>query len=373
MTRQPSTSALALRRYRAILICAALLTHVGWAGAEPPSAAPVTQPQGDSRPLFSLATGLGPLEYVPGRGLRVGDTGLSLGGYTSLNVERPDGGPGDAALDELSLFIVWNPVPRLHLFSELEGEDLLHVDDQGRSGTGQADFILERLYGNFALSDRFNLRLGQFLTPVGRWNLIHAQPLVWTTSRPLSTLLAFDTHTTGGMVYGTVVPQQPALTYAVYGQFFDSLDRPRDDTPKQSRSAGLRLDYALRSQISVGGSYVTWRDHGEWDHVIGIDADWHNPHLELLSEAVVTAPEGSRSQQWGLYVQAAVPLGGNIYLIGRYEHFAQRAPQPEINLLVPAFAYRPVPYAVFKLEYLFAGQFTTTSPPGLHSAFALLF
>ena len=61
------------------------------------------------------------------------------------------------------------------------------------------------------------------------------------------------------------------------------------------------------------------------------------------------------------------------YLVGRYEHFDQRPPQPEVNLMVAGVAYKPVPYVVLKAEYLFADHPAEESPPGARASFAILF
>ena len=133
--------------------------------------------------MLDLPSPIGRLTYTPGRGVHVGDTGVTLGGYSNLNLSRDDGGPGLLSLDDLSLFFVWDPHPRFHLFSELEFEDLVQVDDHGHVATDVWTFTAERLFADVALTDRLSLRVGKFLTPVGRWNVIHAQPLVWTTTR----------------------------------------------------------------------------------------------------------------------------------------------------------------------------------------------
>jgi hypothetical protein len=43
---------------------------------------------------------------------------------------------------------------------------------------------VERLYLDYLHSDALATRLGKHLTPIGRWNLRHADPLVWTATRP---------------------------------------------------------------------------------------------------------------------------------------------------------------------------------------------
>ncbi len=81
---------------------------------------------------------------------------------------------------------------------------------------------LERLYADVYLAPAATLRLGKFLTPIGRWNLIHADPLMWTTSRPLVTFQPFATDTTGGMLYGSVHPLGKALEGAATNELMAS-------------------------------------------------------------------------------------------------------------------------------------------------------
>ncbi|MFX6815264.1 hypothetical protein ABTH42_18965, partial [Acinetobacter baumannii] len=88
---------------------------------------------------------------------------------------------------------------------------------QRRTAPDGAHLDLERIYVDWAQADELKFRFGKFLTPVGRWNLIHAQPLVWTTSRPLTTEAAFPTNATGGMVFGTLSSIGQGLDYSVYG------------------------------------------------------------------------------------------------------------------------------------------------------------
>ena len=50
-------------------------------------------------PIFSLDGPFGPIEYRAGRGLHLGRTGLNIGGFSTAEVEREQGEPGDFALD----------------------------------------------------------------------------------------------------------------------------------------------------------------------------------------------------------------------------------------------------------------------------------
>jgi hypothetical protein len=352
----------AVKRIRGTLAAVLLLV-----GTAPAVAGPV-----DDTPVLSLPTAIGAVDYTPGRGLRVGDTGLTIGGYTNLNVTRDEGGPARFSFDDLSFFVTWDPIARLHLFSELEFEDLVDIDDHGRQDTTDRRFTAERLYGDFTLADWLNLRIGKFLTPVGRWNVIHAQPLVWTTSRPLVTELPFDPHTTGAMLFGSLFPGAGALTYQLYGQFTDQFDAVPTFQPAE-RSGGARLEYE-RGDWSIGGSYLRFSDRptGHWRHLTGVDGLWRRERFELMGEATYEEPTDGPGRQWGLYLQAVEEVFPRVYLVERYEHFEVSGSQAA-NLFVPGLAFKPVPYIVLKGEYLIADHRVEESPPGFKASFAILF
>jgi hypothetical protein len=321
-------------------------------------------------PVFELPSPVGTMGYTPGRGLRVGETGLTLGGYTNLNLTRPDGGPATFSLDDLSFFVTWDPTPRIHLFSELELEDLVDVDDQGHRGS--YTYTTERLYGDLELSDSLGLRVGKFLTPVGRWNVIHAQPLVWTTSRPLVTEVPFDPHTTGAMLSGSLFRDQSGLTWAVYGQATDQFDRAPTAQPAD-RSGGGRLEYTAGGGWSVGGSYLAFESAGLWHHLTGLDLLWRRDRLEVMGEATAVEATRGPGPQWGLYLQAVERVLPRLYLVGRYEHFDAAIGTPDVNLGVLGLAFKPTSYVVVKGEYLFADHRAEESPPGFRISLAILF
>src|SRR6185503_7234261 len=225
----------------------------------------------------------GGLVYTPGRGLHLDGTGITLGGDVSVNLVRDEGGPARLEFEELALFVSWDPLQRLHFFAELEGEDLVSVDDHGHGGTIEAHFAVERLYGDLALRDWLNLRVGKFLTPIGRWNVIHAPPLVWTTSRPLVTVRPFDPHTTGAMAFGSLYPENTTVTYQLFGQFTEQLG-PEHTPQRADHSVGGRLEWSGGPGWSVGGTYVAFERGPDWRHLTGADVLLTRGPFELMGE-----------------------------------------------------------------------------------------
>ena len=363
--RETARTLRAARTCGAVLAAVVLLNRASpVAAAEPYPPSPATD-----TPILSAPTPAGDVRYTPGRGLHVGDTGLTLGGYVAADLTRDEGGPTTFRVEDQGLFFIWDPTSRLHFFSELD------VVDQDEPGGPRRTFVTPRLYGDVAALDWLNLRVGKFLTPIGRWNLIYARPLVWTTSRPLVTELPFDPFTTGGMLFGSLFPRGGMVTYSLYGQFTDQFDAEPGAQPVD-RSVGGRLEYASLGGWSVGGSYLAFTEAGRWRHLTGLDTLWQRGRFELMGEFAfqepVHDPVGDSGRQWGLYLQAVQEVLPKIYLVERYEHFDQ-APEPAVNIGVLGLAYKPWPFVVLKGEYLFADRRAEESPPGVKSSFTLLF
>src|SRR5262249_26876861 len=143
-------------------------------------------------------------------------------------------------------------------------------------GSRSDPFEVERLYADIYFSDMANVRLGKFLTPIGRWNLIHADPLVWTTSRPLVTFQPFSSDTTGGMLYGTVSPLGKDLEYSLYAEVTDELNPDPAEQPF-TEAVGLHLVSHLTGTTQLGVSYANFEREKEWQErhdLFGMDFLW---------------------------------------------------------------------------------------------------
>jgi len=118
--------------------------------------------------------------------------GFHLGGYTSMDARLPRTETSQLKLNQVSMILTWDQGTRVKFFGELELEDPLAYDHHQGINTKQSYLDLERFYFDYNLNEKANVRLGRFLTPVGRWNQLHAPPLVWTASRPLVTTRFFS-------------------------------------------------------------------------------------------------------------------------------------------------------------------------------------
>lgn len=369
------------KRWRAVAAACALLLAAAPTLADEPRAPELPRPE--QAPLLITPTAIGAIEYRPGRGLKIGDSGLTLGGFSTIAMSRFEGDHARLRLDDLDLFVFFDPTAYLHLFADIGFDRLIELDEDGHEDSSGAEVSVERLYGDLSVSDRLNVRFGKFLTPVGRWNQVPAEPLVWTTSRPLVTARPFDEHVSGAALWGSVFPSRGSLTYTVYGQFLDDFaerthgpSETFDLTERQSPAqdgAGARLDFSTFRSWSVGTSVFSFARHGEWNHLAGVDGLWQGERVEVSGELLAGRGDPDGHRIVGLYVQPVVELASEVHAIARYEYYDPGAHEPPLHLFDVGVAWRPLPLLILKADYLFANRRSNVDPAGLRASVSLLF
>jgi hypothetical protein len=318
---------------------------------------------------------LSDVDYRLGSGLRVPALGLTVGGYATVGYQKLRDAPGRAALDDLSLSIWWESAGRWKVFSEFDWENSL---SSRPAYTGDQDryLALERFYVDYAVNEVTTLRAGKFLTPIGRWNLIHASPLVWTTSRPLVTTQAFPTNVTGLMISGTVQWAGSAIDYSVYGSDGDEV-RPNPALDTFHEAVGLRVVLPLPESSQLGFSYVSFEQARAADvrkELYGFDFLWTRNRFEVSAEAVyrVLRDPGVRNEGGG-FVQVVAPLAEHLFAVGRYELYRMSQQTSPTTLWVTGLSYRVNPAVVLKAEWVGSRHNNIGAPQGFLSSISVLF
>jgi hypothetical protein len=315
----------------------------------------------------------GPLEYWPGRGLRISPAGLVIGGFTNLKAEETVASGAEFALDTLNVFLIFDYFSRFRAVAELELDDIF-VATRDATGTQDFAFDVRRLFGDLTLHDALTLRAGTYLTPVGYWNLILAPPLTWTTEAPLIVEQTFfEPTTTGAMLFGSTALARGQLGYSLFSQFLHPLeDDPDLDPPDYT--AGLRLTYDRGPAWSLGATYQGADQGGAWSQLGAFNVLWEHRRGEILSELYVQGGEDLSSVQWGTYVQGVLAVYEPFFLVGRYEHYAPPTPARELNLFTLGEGVRPLPFMALKAEYRFADHFfEDESLEGFFASFTTFF
>lgn len=324
--------------------------------------------------------------YEFGRGLALPALNLELRGYSTVHVEDLEGEGAKTEWHDLSLFAIWTPAPGWQLFSEIEGEDLV-ADDHRGVNSGDATVQIERLYLDHAVSPRASVRAGRFLTPFGRWNQIHADPLVWTVTRPLVTVITVPDHATGLMVFGSVPFTRDSIEYSAYVDASDEIDPHHGHAPFEDyRLPGLSndMEHAVGGQLryhflderaQIGVSYATFRvERGRGHHhAVGVDGiyTWHR--FEVSSEIAYRANVAQPGRDdWGGFVQVVAPLVQQFYGVGRVEYYSSGVLHEEARRGTVGLAWRPLPALSFKFEY-HDGSEQGILPDGLEFSCGVLF
>lgn len=321
----------------------------------------------------------GPLEYRPGRGLRLGPTGLVLGGFTNVKAETTDEAGGEFALDNLNFFVIFDRYTRFRAVAELQLKDIFVAAEDG-TGTQDFAFDVRRLFGDFTLLDELHLRAGTFLTPVGYWNLLLAPPLTWTTEPPqIVEETFFQATTTGLMLHGSRALGEGHVAYALFSQFLKPLEDDPDLEPPD-HTLGARLTYDPAPGWSMGLSYQAAELNARWSYLSGAHARWQPRRGEILAELYFQDGLDGRDEdefgrsQWGTYLQGVFEIHRPFYLVGRYEYLDPRAPHTALHLFTFGAAWKPFPFMAIKVEYRFGDRTPEESDPdGFFSSFTTFF
>ena len=332
-----------------------LLAAIAWVGV------PLSALGGDPAGPDAAA----PAEYgeaVPdpaGRGFPIGSTGLTLGGYLTGEAEDLRGEDHYSDFGG-NLFLFYEPARYFRLFADLE----LALDE----------VALERGYAELPFDDALNLRLGKLLTPIGRWNQAHIEPLTWTTSEPAMIESVFDDTVSGFSLQGSVFPGDGALSYAAYASLVDPIEVDADEG-FADRSAGLRVEWASLGGWTAGLSYYASQPpRSRWHHLGGADLLWQpNRRVEVSAEAL--AGEGTRAPGavQALYAQAAIETFDHVHLVVRLEHFALPGSLPVARFAVAGTAWAPRPWLRLKADYMWSNEAGEFAEPGARASLSVLF
>jgi len=322
-------------------------------------------------------------QYHWGRGLNLPALGLTLGGYTDMSFKSIHNRANKVALDDLSLFVTWDPLDRLHFFSETEFEDSMN-NLQGIVFSKDT-LRVERLYVDLLADETTQLRVGKFLTPVGIWNTTHVAPLVWTSSSPIAADdFLFPSHASGLQLTRHFILNNHNLSISLYADDSLALDVYKNNTTFKN-ALGTQIKYELTNHLRIGFSYLNFKNkqsfkHSHREHLFGLDWFWKKGKMEIQSEFVFRHGNRLRGDETALYVQSAVPLVSRFYLTGRYEFYDTLSlPPPHVpasnpvNVGLIGLAWRPSSPLIIKVEYRFGSHNYILAPDGFSTSIATFF
>lgn len=300
-------------------------------------------------------------------GYRVGETGLWVGGYASLELEVPESDHARFELADLGLLVRYELTPSLAFFNETDVDDTVALVESEGIERGSKVLLLERLYLDWTPNPAVTVRFGKFLTPFGIWNVIRRAPLTWTVDRPVATQSAFPDHTTGlSLIYQTT-RHGWSFDATAYGQAQDELVRGASDISASAVGGGrVVAGHALGAgYLALGLSGMAFENHDtdRWEDSYGTDLELTIGGNHLTGEFAYTRlREGRADDEWSFYLQDVVPLIGQLYGVLRFEHVEARRGLAG-NGVLPGIAWRPLPHLVIKADYQFVDREGDPSEP----------
>jgi hypothetical protein len=318
-----------------------------------------------------------PPSYKWGRGISVPALDFNLGGYANVSYMHPENQPNYLKLDEISLLISWSPLQRLRFFAEVEADDWLSTQYPNSFANA---IRAERLYADLLATDTLTVRVGKFLTPLGRWNVIHAAPLIWTTTRPLVTdEQLFSHHLNGFMLTQRIQFSERNLDISVYADHSSQFDIFDNSTTGFDDAFGGRVNLELSEPWQVGFSFINFTNElhpkAERNNMVGMDFVWKKDGYEVTTEAIYRHANDSQGQEHGLYLQGIAPLAKQVFAIGRYEYLngTHQFIRTDTHIGVTGLAWRPYVPLVFKAEYRFGSQNESVAPSGFFTSISMFF
>ncbi|MGC2047684.1 MAG: hypothetical protein WA635_03620 [Gallionella sp.] len=322
--------------------------------------------------------------YELGQGLPVGN--FLLSGYVNIELVDRFDAPTKLDLDDLSLFASGRINKWVNPFLEAELSKYTLIQQGGGSGGGE--FVIERIYNDSIVSEHGTLRVGQMLTPLGYWNLVHAAPLIPIITRPFTTARGFEAYASGvSWLHDPMNNASP--NWQLYWQpDTEWFKRPASLAPRSFHNVyGGQINMPLGLLDKIGASFQHGQliETGETFTLYGINANKTFGKLQLESEAITANFSGTvlpgatprvhdnESGIFGLADYAITPKWHGI-LEGEYyqDHTVSESSR---NTLVAA-AYKPSVPVVWKLEYIHQAGVTAsfaTISTGWKASFSTLF
>ena len=307
---------------------------------------------------------------------------FNLSGYINVVGEAPSGGISSLSLDDLSLFAIGHINKAVNPFieAEISGFTLWQNGEAPFSGGGP-QYSLERIYNDSYLTKNLSLRIGKMFSPVGEWNVIHAPPLVLTTTRPMTTLRGFSGYTSGvALIYSDAKSAVPDIQ--IYVQPAGEL-RP---TPTSRATRGyehvagfhLNFPFGLNDKLGLSFQHAQIQNTDSQQNLIGFNFSKELGPMEFESEAIHTHFSDAdddmlQSNEWGAYLQGAYAVRENWHLVGRFEYFVDRNSILASKNALFGIAYKTDSHAVWKIEYVNQFGQPLDIQTGIYASFSMLF
>jgi len=203
--------------------------------------------------LFIFIASLHAQEYKLGRGYEVykeNKLALTLGGHIDINLYASSNKDESVELGQAGVILSGEYTPRLHFLVEM-GSDDIYIHNLSHSQNETTDIQLMRLYGEYRFSDALEVKVGQFLTPIGIWNRTYIPALRWSAFTPYVAQGFFPKIIAGGLLNGRFFEERE-FSYSVFYHVDGEHDTNKNNVKAKEFIGGeLRYHFTPLAKIAI--------------------------------------------------------------------------------------------------------------------------
>ena len=302
--------------------------------------------------------------YKLGRGYELykdDELSLALGGHMDSNLHTLSSQGESVQLGQAGIMLSGEYRQKIRFLVEVGSDDIVTYNIT--NNTSQTTPIkLMRLYAEYLLNDAFEIKAGQFLTPIGIWNKTYIPALRWSNFTPYVAKGFFPKIIAGASLNGRVLDSR-ALSYSIF-YHVDGEHDTNDNNVKAKEFIGGELRYHFSPLGKIALPFGAYRSDSSQEIIKfgGLNFLLPYHHNELSSEFLYK--DGTWTNNAGLkndwkdyawYVQYIQHLNDSSYLSFRYGE-ERRISSSSSRVwkdenIVTGYIYRPVSAFSTKLEY----------------------
>lgn len=290
-------------------------------------------------------------DYEFGEGYNIPQTPVYIGGYATLDyVQRADDYKR-FRVDELAL-LSYGSYERFSFMASVEMKESYFQEWGLEDNITTNDRVaIERLYGDYMISDAFKVRAGKFNTPAGYWNMEPINIFRDTSSIPYSTYLLYPRYATG-LEFHYADSFSSNTEYSLVVQETEGLDDYYNNIEVDRHYLlGAEHFFSDTFKMKANVGYFETYDSEPYLYTL-LSLSYEGDNFDILSELGNRRNSEEYTVPYSFYLQGTWHVNETHHVVARFETYKiDEGALRDENINVLGYVYRPNFPLTFKIEY----------------------